>query len=60
MSDEDRIALMVMVKEGKISTETALEVVSCYLPVYSQLYLLPCGIVIVRIILRCAETSVLV
>ncbi|XP_046584389.1 uncharacterized protein LOC124291439 isoform X6 [Haliotis rubra] len=27
MSDEDRIALMVMVKEGKISTETALEVV---------------------------------
>ncbi|XP_046584384.1 uncharacterized protein LOC124291439 isoform X2 [Haliotis rubra] len=26
MSDEDRIALMVMVKEGKISTETALEV----------------------------------
>ncbi|KAK6187805.1 hypothetical protein SNE40_005748 [Patella caerulea] len=27
MSDEERIALMVMVKEGKISTETALEVV---------------------------------
>ena len=28
MSDNDRIALMQMVKEGKISTETALQVVS--------------------------------
>ena len=28
MGDNDRIALMQMVKEGKISTETALQVVS--------------------------------
>lgn len=28
MSDEDRMALMQMVKEGKISTETAVSVVS--------------------------------
>ena len=28
MSDEDRMALMVLVKEGKISTQTALAVVS--------------------------------
>lgn len=28
MNDDDRIALMVMVKEGKITTEHALEVVS--------------------------------
>ena len=31
MGDNDRIALMQMVKEGKISTETALQVVSCHL-----------------------------
>lgn len=29
MSDEDRMALMILVKEGKISTETALAVVCC-------------------------------
>ena len=31
MGDNDRIALMQMVKEGKISTETALQVVSSHL-----------------------------
>ena len=30
MGDNDRIALMQMVKEGKITTETALQVVSSY------------------------------
>ena len=30
MGDNDRIALMQMVKEGKISTETALQVVSIW------------------------------
>lgn len=30
MGDDDRMALMLMVKEGKINTETALEVVSLH------------------------------
>ena len=34
MSDEDRMALMQMVKEGKISTETAVSVV-CIVPPFS-------------------------
>ena len=30
MSDEDRMALMLMVKEGKITTQHAIEVVSFF------------------------------